>query len=111
MKTANNLILSRVIAPRKDDEHLLNMALIGYVRDENNHPLHAVSIDCEPPLLGMPYFKLYSTANRHRARCVARSGESSALSLLFPMEKLFERYVAQQLRKFLPAGFRLSAQD
>lgn len=39
------------------------------------------------------------------------SGNSSALSLLFPMEKLFESYVAQQLRKFLPAGFRLSAQD
>lgn len=72
MKTENNLILSRVIAPRKDDEHLLNMALIGYVCDENDHPLHAVSIDCEPPLLGIPYFKLYSTANRRRARCVAR---------------------------------------
>lgn len=72
MKTVNNLILSRVIAPRKDDEHILNMALIGYVCDENDQPLHAVSIDCEPPLLGIPYFKLYSTANRRRARCVAR---------------------------------------
>lgn len=60
MKTTNDLILSRVIAPRKDDEHLLSMALIGYMCDENDQPLHAVSIDCEPPLLGMPYFKLYS---------------------------------------------------
>lgn len=39
------------------------------------------------------------------------SGENSALSLLFPMEKLFEYYVAQQFRKFLPSGLRLSAQD
>lgn len=72
MKTEKDLILSQVIAPRKDDEHILNMALIGYVCDESDHPLHAVSIDCEPPLLGMPYFKLYSTANRRRACCVAR---------------------------------------
>lgn len=40
------------------------------------------------------------------------SGESSALSLLFPMEKLFESYVAQQLRKAAqPQGLRVTAQD
>lgn len=38
-------------------------------------------------------------------------GKSKAESLLFPMEKLFESYVAQQLRLFLPSDTSLSAQN
>ena len=40
------------------------------------------------------------------------SGPETAFALLFPMETLFERYVAVQLRKVLnPADFQVSAQD
>lgn len=40
------------------------------------------------------------------------SGSGAAFSLMFPMETLFERYVAVQLKKFLPAeDFSISIQD
>lgn len=40
------------------------------------------------------------------------SGSGVAFSLMFPMETLFERYVAVQLKKFLPAeDFSISIQD
>ena len=39
------------------------------------------------------------------------SGSTKARALLFPMEKLFEAYVAQQLKKVLPQEWDLSAQD
>ena len=40
------------------------------------------------------------------------SGSSAAFALLFPMETLFERYVAVQLKKILPTeDFSLSIQD
>lgn len=40
------------------------------------------------------------------------SGSGVAFALLFPMETLFERYVAVQLKKILPTGdFSLSIQD
>lgn len=42
----------------------------------------------------------------------AFSGSEIAFALLFPMETLFESYIAQQLRKYLdPNEFTLSAQD
>ena len=37
-------------------------------------------------------------------------GQNSAASLLFPMETLYERYIAIEMAKFLPSGRRLSAQ-
>ena len=39
------------------------------------------------------------------------SGKTEARALLFPMEKLFEAYVAQELGKVLDSGWRLSTQD
>lgn len=39
------------------------------------------------------------------------SGSAKARALLFPMEKLFEAYVAQQLKKVLPHEWDLTAQD
>ena len=40
------------------------------------------------------------------------SGSGIAFSLMFPMETLFERYVAVQFKKFLPAeDFSISIQD
>ena len=39
------------------------------------------------------------------------SGGTKARALLFPMEKLFEAYVAKQLKKQLPEEWNLSAQD
>lgn len=40
------------------------------------------------------------------------SGTTEARALLFPMEKVFEDYVAQQMRKaFLPHGWHVSAQE
>ena len=42
----------------------------------------------------------------------AYSGSSNAAALLFPMETLFESYIATLLKKILPAGcFSLSVQD
>jgi 5-methylcytosine-specific restriction enzyme subunit McrC len=41
---------------------------------------------------------------------MALLGDTQGLSLLFPMEKLFERYVAAHLRRRLPAGLRLTEQ-
>ena len=42
----------------------------------------------------------------------AFSGSEVAFALLFPMETLFESYIAQKLRKFLnPKDFTVSAQD
>lgn len=41
---------------------------------------------------------------------IAVSGEWRGMSLLFPMEKLFERYVEGWLRRFLVPGARLTAQ-
>lgn len=41
---------------------------------------------------------------------VALAGDQQGLSLLFPMEKLFEAYVARWLRKHLPQPLRLTAQ-
>lgn len=40
---------------------------------------------------------------------LAISGEHQGLSLLFPMEKLFERYVARWLRRALPPGVEMRA--
>lgn len=37
-------------------------------------------------------------------------GEHNGLSMLFPMEKLFEHYVAASLRRSLPEGFAIKAQ-
>jgi 5-methylcytosine-specific restriction enzyme subunit McrC len=45
-----------------------------------------------------------------RSMPMALVGESEGLSLLFPMEKLFEHYVARWLRKRLPAEVRLKVQ-
>ncbi len=42
---------------------------------------------------------------------MALLGDTQGLSLLFPMEKLFERYVAAHLRRQLPAGMRLTEQS
>lgn len=40
------------------------------------------------------------------------SGTTEARALLFPMERVFEDYVAQQMRKaFLPFGWHVSPQD
>ena len=39
------------------------------------------------------------------------SGKTEARALLFPMEKLFEAYVAKEFGKVLPSGWRLSVQD
>lgn len=39
------------------------------------------------------------------------AGESNSRALLFPMEKVFEAYVARELNKILPKGWELSAQD
>ena len=41
---------------------------------------------------------------------LALRGKTKGISLLFPMEKLFERYVEVQLRKQLPAPYTLKAQ-
>jgi 5-methylcytosine-specific restriction enzyme subunit McrC len=41
---------------------------------------------------------------------LALAGESRGISLLFPMEKLFERYVGRALRACLPEGYRLIEQ-
>jgi len=41
---------------------------------------------------------------------VALAGDQQGLSLLFPMEKLFEAYVTRWLRKHLPQHLRLTAQ-
>ncbi|HAW93259.1 MULTISPECIES: McrC family protein [unclassified Arsukibacterium] len=41
---------------------------------------------------------------------IAMVGNYKGLSFLFPMEQLFERYVAKQLARKLPAGFRLRSQ-
>jgi 5-methylcytosine-specific restriction enzyme subunit McrC len=41
---------------------------------------------------------------------VALSGKTHGMSMLFPMEKLFEQYVEVQLRKQLPAKYVLKAQ-
>lgn len=40
----------------------------------------------------------------------ALAGEAQGISMLFPMEKLFERYVGRALRASLPAGCRLTEQ-
>lgn len=42
---------------------------------------------------------------------LALAGQTRALSLLFPMERLFERYVAAALRRRLPAGWHLTEQS
>lgn len=39
------------------------------------------------------------------------AGANSSRALLFPMEKLFESYVAQSLRKFLHKGWTMSCQE
>lgn len=40
------------------------------------------------------------------------SGKSTSRALLFPMESLYESYVAQQMKKvFSPAGWEISSQD
>ena len=39
------------------------------------------------------------------------SGDNSSSALLFPMEKLFESYVAQSLRKVLPEGWSMLCQE
>ncbi len=40
------------------------------------------------------------------------SGNKSAVALLFPMEKVYESYVAQQIKKFfVPVGWNVSIQD
>lgn len=39
------------------------------------------------------------------------TGANSSSALLFPMEKLFESYVAQSLRKVLPEGWTVSCQE
>ena len=39
------------------------------------------------------------------------TGETEARALLFPMEKLFEGYVAKELKKALKDGWTLTAQD
>ena len=39
------------------------------------------------------------------------AGTNSSRALLFPMEKLFESYVAQSLRKLLPKGWTMSCQE
>jgi 5-methylcytosine-specific restriction enzyme subunit McrC len=41
---------------------------------------------------------------------LAMRGKTHGISLLFPMEKLFERYVEVKLRKQLPAQYKLKAQ-
>ncbi len=41
---------------------------------------------------------------------LALRGKTQGISLLFPMEKLFERYLEVQLRKQLPAPYTLKAQ-
>lgn len=41
---------------------------------------------------------------------IAVAGEWQGISLLFPMEKLFERYVEAWLRRSLPPGAKLTAQ-
>ncbi|QLJ07808.1 McrC family protein [Pseudoalteromonas sp. JSTW] len=41
---------------------------------------------------------------------IAMLGNHKGISFLFPMEKLFERYVANQLSKQLPSAFRLREQ-
>jgi 5-methylcytosine-specific restriction enzyme subunit McrC len=41
---------------------------------------------------------------------LAVRGKTHGISLLFPMEKLFERYVEVQLRKELPASFTMKSQ-
>jgi 5-methylcytosine-specific restriction enzyme subunit McrC len=41
---------------------------------------------------------------------LAVRGQTRGISLLFPMEKLFERYVEVKLRQQLPAPYRLDAQ-
>lgn len=42
---------------------------------------------------------------------MALVGDTQGLSLLFPMEKLFERYVSAHLRRRLPVGLRLIEQS
>lgn len=41
---------------------------------------------------------------------IAMVGQHKGLSFLFPMEQLFERYVAKQLARCLPTGLRLKSQ-
>lgn len=42
---------------------------------------------------------------------LSMSGDAKALSLLFPMEAVFEAYVGDVLRQQLPAGYRLKEQN
>jgi 5-methylcytosine-specific restriction enzyme subunit McrC len=46
----------------------------------------------------------------HQQMPLAVAGEYRGISLLFPMEKLFESYVEQQLRMALPQGAKLKSQ-
>jgi len=46
----------------------------------------------------------------NRSMPMALLGEQAGLSLLFPMEKLFEHYVARWLRRSLPPDVRLAVQ-
>ncbi|MEL4431667.1 McrC family protein [Shewanella mangrovisoli] len=63
---------------------------------------------------GMNYYQAALAWTRlilHDQSPVSMKGQSNAPSLLFPMESVFEAYVAQQLRTILPAPYSLRTQS
>lgn len=62
---------------------------------------------------GMSYYKVplkWAELILYKFSPLTLKGQNNALSLLFPMELVFESYVAQQLNRALPANMTLNAQ-
>ena len=81
------------------------VASINYEKDFSEVAIDRNTIDYEPLMRWSKVFLFNKSFTSF-------SGSTSARALLFPMEKVFESYVAQELRKVvIPKGWKLSTQD
>ena len=60
--------INEIIEKQEEDEFLLEMAVVGQIRDKSRRFKYNVIVDSESDRVGEPYFKLFDKPNRIEAK-------------------------------------------
>ena len=61
-------VINEIIEKQEEDEFLLEMAVVGQIRDKSRRFKYNVIVDSESDRVGEPYFKLFDKPNRIEAK-------------------------------------------
>lgn len=61
-------VINEIIEKQEEDDFLLEMAVVGQIRDKSRRFKYNVIVDSGSDRIGEPYFKLFDKVNRREAK-------------------------------------------